>query len=130
MIEQGETGRIGPVRRVTAVATPALAMYGWSLFVSGLFVLASAGTRYPLAVYAWIAIFAAAVALPLLDLGVLAAAVERASGRAWLNGARRIEGKERGATATAARGVRYASCVWFANGLALWVATIASQFAG
>jgi len=118
------------MRRVTAVATPMLAAYGGSLFVSGLFVLASAGTRYPLAVYAWIALFAVAVTLPLLAMGMLVAAVERASGRAWLSGARRIEGTEGGASATAARGVRYASWAWLANGLALWVTTIASQFAG
>lgn len=129
MIEQGETGRVGTGRRVTAVATPALAVYGGALFVSGLFVLASAGTRYGLAVYGWILVFAVVVALPLLILGVLVAAAERASGRAWFSGARRIEGIERGASATAARGVRYASWVWLANGLALWVATIASQFA-
>ena len=129
MIEQGEPGRVRAVHRASgSLATPALAVYGGALFVSGLFVLASAGTRYSPAVYAWIAMFAVAVALPILVLGVLVAVVERASGRAWLSGARRIEASERGARTTAARGVRYASWVWLANGLALWVATVASQF--
>lgn len=129
MIEQRGSRHDGAA--TGAVRTPAtapLAAYGGALFVSGLFVLAAAGTRYALPVYVWIVLLATAVALPILALCVVVAALERASGRAWLSGARRIEASERGAGATAARGMRYASWVWLANGLALWVATVASQF--
>lgn len=129
MIEQGESQRGGAARSAgRSPATAALAAYGGTLFVSGLFVLATAGTRYAIVVYAWIALFAIAVALPLLILGVLVAVAERTTGRAWLSGARRIEAWERGTRPTAVRGVRYASWIWLANGLALWVATVASQF--
>lgn len=130
MIQQRESGEFhaaGGVRR--RPATAALTVYGGALFVSGLFVLVSAGTRYGLAVYAWIVLLALAIALPIMVLGILVAAVERATHRAWLSGARLIEVSERGASATVARGVRYASWIWLANGVALWVATVASQFA-
>lgn len=130
MIEQGDSGHVGAIRRFISPPTSALAAYGGALFVSGLFVLASAGTRYPLAVYGWILVFASLVALPLLILGVLGAGVERLSGRAWLSGAWRIEGQSRGVAVTVTRGVRYASWIWLANGAALWVATVATQFAG
>ncbi len=129
MFDQGQ-GRGVSAPTGHRVATAPLAVYGGGLFVSGLFVLAAAGTRYSVAVYGWIALLAVAVALPIALVGLLAAGAERASGRAWLSGARRIEGKERGPQQTAARGVRYASWIWLANGLALWVATVASEVAG
>jgi hypothetical protein len=106
-----------------------LAVYGSTLFASGLFVLAAAGTRYTPAVYAWIALLAAAVALPVAVAGCLVAGLEGVTGRAWLSGARRLQADERHLRATAARGVRYASWVWLSNGLALWAATVLSQFA-
>lgn len=129
MIKPRGAGRGGTVQRAgRGPATAALAVYGGGLFVSGLFVLVSAGARYAPAAYAGIALFAVAAALPIAALGMLAAVAERASGRAWLSGARRMEASERGARPTVARGVRYASWVWLANGLALWAATVASQF--
>ncbi|TAJ20321.1 MAG: hypothetical protein EPO65_04085 [Dehalococcoidia bacterium] len=120
---QEMAGRSGP-----RVATGPLVVYGASLFVSGLFVLASAGSGYSPLVYAWIALFACAVAFPIAGVGILAALVERMTGRMWLSGARRLEAADRGARPTIGRGARYASWIWLANGLALWIATIASQF--
>jgi len=99
------------------------------MFVTGLVVLASAGTRYPIAVYGWIVLLALAVAVPVGLVGLIAANVERVSGRAWLSGARRLGTTERASRSTVERGARYASWIWLANGLALWVATVASQFA-
>lgn len=128
MVEGHEAGRDVVREGRGRVATGPLVVYGASLFVSGLFGLASAGTRYSAEVYAWIALFAVAVALPIALVGVLAAAAERASGRVWLSGARRIEAGERGSRPTLIRGVRYTSWIWLANGLALWIATVASQF--
>lgn len=129
MIGSRESGAgvVGRRDRVP-LATANLAIYASALFVSGLFILAAAGTRYETAVYAWIALLAAAVAVPVVAAGYLMAGVERVTGRAWLSGARRLRPDERGWRATAARGVRYASWVWFANGAALWVATVLSQF--
>jgi hypothetical protein len=95
--------------------------------VSGLFVLAAVGTRLAPAVYGWIALLALAVALPVAALGLAAAAAERATGRVWLSGAQPLQAGERGRRRTAERGGRYASWIWIANGLALWVATLASQ---
>lgn len=126
MIER-ETASRGETAR--GIATGALAFYGGALFVSGLFVLASAGTRFAPAVYGWIGLFALAVAFPVAALGVAVAAVERAVGRAWLSGGRLLEAGECALRPTAARGLRYASWIWLANGAALWVATLASQFA-
>jgi hypothetical protein len=115
---------------VHRVSTGPLLVYGGAMFVTGLMVLAAAGTRYPIAVYGWIVLLAVAVAVPVGLVGLLAASVERASGRAWLSGARRLEMTERTSRPTVERGARYASWIWLANGLALWVATVASQFAG
>ena len=83
-----------------------------------------------MAVYGWIALLAVAIAVPAGLVGMLAASVERATGRALLSGARRLEARERGICLTAVRGLRYASWIWLANGLALWVATVASEVAG
>lgn len=120
---QDIVGQTGP-----RVATGLLAVYGVSLFITGLFVLAAAGTDYAPGVYAWIALLACMVAVPIAVVGVLAALVERVSGRVWLSHARPMEVGERGSRVTLSRGVRYASWIWLANGLALWIATIASQF--
>ncbi len=117
-----------PVHR-RPIPTVELAAYGAGCFVSGLFVLAAVGTQFAVAVYAWIFMFALAVAVPVGAAGVLVAAVERASGRAWLSGARRLPPQERVLRATASRGIRYASWVWLANGAALWVATVAASVA-
>lgn len=130
MFEQGNAGHGVSAPVVHRVATGPLLAYGGGMFVTGLFVLASAGTRYPIAVYGWIVLLAVAVALPVGLMGLLAASIEQASGRAWLSGARRLEVAERAPRPTVARGARYASWIWLANGLALWVATVASQFAG
>ena len=130
MIEQHRTDGRGVLTGSVHPGTAALAVYGGALFVSGLFVLATAGTRYEPAVYVWIAVFATVVALPIGALGVLVAALEQITGRAWLSGARRLEVSERRIGRTTARGLRYASWIWLANGLALWVATVASQFQG
>ena len=127
---QGEAGEGASAPAVHRVSTGPLLVYGGGMFVTGLVVLASAGTRYPIAVYGWIVLLAVAVALPVGLVGLLAASVERASGRAWLSGVRRLEVTERALRPTVGRGARYASWIWLTNGLALWVATVASQFAG
>lgn len=121
--EQNIVSQTGP-----RVATGTLAIYGVSLFVTGLFILAAAGTDFTAGVYVWIALFACMVAVPIALVGVLAALIERMSGRVWLSSARPMAIKDRGARTTLSRGVRYASWIWLANGLALWIATIASQF--
>ena len=127
---QDEAGQGAGAPMVHRVATGPLLAYGGGMFVTGLFVLASAGTRYPIAVYGWIVLLAVAVALPVGLVGLLAASVERATGRAWLSGARRLEVPERASRPTVERGARYASWIWLANGLALWTATVAWEFAG
>lgn len=113
-----------------APRTASLAFVGATVFVSGLFVLASAGTRFALPVYGWIAVMAALLCLPVGAVGLAAAAVETAIGRAGLGGWRRLEGTQRSRRGTLRRGVRYAGWLWLSNGLALWLATVASQFGG
>ncbi len=110
--------------------TAPLAFVGATVFVSGLFVLASAGTRFALPVYGWIALMAALLCLPVGMVGLVAAVVETAIGRAGLGGWRRLEDARRNRRGTLRRGVRYAGWLWLSNGLALWLATIASQFGG
>jgi len=105
-----------------------MALVGSTLFVSGLFVLAATGHAYPWLTHLFILGSAVLLSLPLLGLTALVAASEAVAGRAWANGLYRLGRPERGARATAVRALRYASVLWMANGLAMWLATILAQF--
>jgi hypothetical protein len=97
---------------------------GWTLFVSGFFVLAAAGANHASAVLVLVLGGAALVSLPIGPLTLGVEASEAPVRRAWASGLRRLAGEERRWDATAARGARYAGVLWAANGLALWLATI------
>ena len=131
MGEQGSSTRraaaIGPAT-VRRCSTPVLVVVGLSLFVSGLFVLAAAGTTYPWLTYLFLLASALAFSVPLLLITIVVVVSERLVGRAWANGLRRLDARERGARATAARSLRYAAVLWLANGAAMWFATVAAQF--
>ena len=115
-----------PLRRA---GTPALAFVGFTLFVSGLFVLVAAGSRYPWLTYLFVLGGAAALAAPLLFVTALVAASEALLGRAWANGLRPLAVEERAWRATARRGLRYGAVLWLANGAAFWLATVVAQLA-
>ena len=110
-----------------AVSTSTLALVGFTVFLSGLFVLAAAGTRYPLLTYVFVLGAAALLRLPLLAVTGLVAASETLVGRAWANGLRRLTWGERTSRGTATRALRYGAVLWLANGAAFWVATLLSQ---
>ena len=116
---------MAPIR---GTATSTLALVGFALFVSGLFALVAAGTRYPLATYLVVVVGAALLALPLLAVTALVAASEAVLGRAWANGLRVLGPEERRARSTAARALRYGAVLWLANGAAFWLATVLAQF--
>lgn len=118
-----QTGGAGLPR----IATGPMAIVGSSLFVSGLFVLAATGHAYPWLTHLFILGSAVLLSLPLLGLTALVAASEAAIGRAWANGLHRLGRPERGVRATSVRALRYASVLWIANGLAMWLATLMAQ---
>lgn len=130
MREQGSAGStmVSASTLAPRFATATLALVGFTWFVSGLFVLAAAGTAYPWLTYAFILASAAALSLPLLLITLLVAASEAVLGRAWANGLRRLEPRARRRRGTAARGLRYAAILWLANGAAFWFATVVAQF--
>lgn len=109
------------------IATGPLAVVGSTLFVSGLFVLAAAGHAYPWLTHLFILGSAVLLSLPLLGLTALVAASEAVLGRAWANGLHRLGRPQRGVRATSVRALRYASVLWTANGLAMWLATFVGQ---
>ena len=112
------------------VPTPRLAFVGFTVFVSGFFVLAATGRTYGLGTLALILTGAVVLTLPLAAFTQLVAASEGLVGRAWGAGFRRLDAANRAPLATAERGLRYAGVLWLANGLALWFATLASQLGG
>lgn len=116
---------LAPLR---SASTAALAFVGFTLFVSGLFVLVAAGSRYPWLTYLLVLGGAAALAAPLLLVGALVSGSEALLGRAWANGLRPLALEERTRRGTAARGLRYGAVLWLANGAAFWLATAAAQF--
>ena len=132
-MHEPQTPTSGPSALASAVSrlrvsTPGLAFIGVTWFVSGLFVLSSAGRAFPWETYALMLAGAVIAAVPLLLITLAVAASEAVLGRAWANGLRRLDGTARAVRPTAARGVRYAGVLWLANGAALWLATVASQF--
>lgn len=114
--------------RVPRFSTATLTLVGFTWFVSGLFVLAAAGTTYPWLTYPLILASAAVLSVPLLLITLLVAASEAVLGRAWANGLRRLDARGRQPGGIAGRGLRYAAILWLANGAAFWFATVASQF--
>ncbi|MDP2326846.1 MAG: hypothetical protein Q8M79_02035 [Dehalococcoidia bacterium] len=112
------------------VPTARLAFVGFTVFVSGFFVLAAAGRTYGFGTLALVLAGAVALTLPLAAFTQLVAASEGLVGRAWGAGFRRLNAADRAPLATAERGLRYAGVLWLANGLALWFATLASQLGG
>ena len=113
---------------VPRFSTPALVLVGFTLFVSGLFVLAAAGRDYPWLTYCLLLASAAVLAVPLLLVTLVVAASEALIGRAWANGLRRLDPRQRGVAGSATRALRYAAVLWLANGAALWLATVVAQF--
>ena len=130
MREQGSMRSVVTSRSAQAprFSTPALVVVGLPLFVSGLFVLAAAGTGYPWLMYFFLLASAVLLSLPLLLVTIVVAASETMIGQAWANGLRRLDPPQRGLAGTAERALRYAAVLWLANGAALWLATVVAQF--
>lgn len=125
MQERESVQAAGP--RLPRWSTPTLAIVGSSMFVTGLFVLTSAGHIYPWLTYLLILGAATVFAVPLYGITLLVAGTEALLGRAWANGLRRLPVADRGLRATSIRALRYASILWLANGAAMWLATVMSQ---
>ena len=100
---------------------------GSTVFVSGFFLLAAAGQDYQLEVHLVILALAAAVAVPILGLALVVAGSESLVGRAWASGFRELSLPERAVRGASVRALRYAGFLWLANGVALWLATLAGQ---
>lgn len=117
-----------PVSRPAALGgrlgTPRVAFIGWTLFVSGLFVLAATGAAYPVRTHLLIFAGAVLVSAPVGALMLAVAGSEALVHRAWASGFRRLDTANRGLPPTLARGLRYAGVIWAANGCALWFATV------
>ncbi len=105
-----------------------VALVGFTLFLSGFFLLAVAGRAFDLRVYALVLGGAATITVPILLLGLLVTLSESVVGRAWASGFRALGSHERHLAGTAARGLRYAGFLWMANGVALWVVTFTTSF--
>ena len=125
MQERESVQAAGP--RLPRWSTPTLAIVGSSMFVSGLFVLTSAGHVYPWMTYFVILLAATILAVPLYGITLLVAGTEALLGRAWANGLRRLPADDRRFRATSIRALRYASILWLANGAAMWLATVTAQ---
>jgi len=104
-----------------------VAVVGFSLFLSGFFLLAVAGRAFDLRVYGLVLAGGATVALPVYLLGVVVTASESVVGRAWASGFRVLSASERRFRGTAERALRYAGFLWMANGVALWVVTLTTK---
>ena len=125
MQERESVQAVGP--RLPRWSTPTLTIVGSSMFVSGLFVLTSAGHVYPWPTYLLILAAAVVLAVPLYGITLLVASSEALLGRAWANGLRRLPAADRHFRATSIRALRYASILWLANGAAMWLATVMAQ---
>ena len=124
----GVIGRLGArLPREVWPPTGWVALVGFTLFLSGFFLLAVAGRPFDLRVYALVLGGASAITLPILLLGMVVTLSESVVGRAWASGFRVLESHERHLAGTAARGVRYAGFLWMANGTALWVVTLTTH---
>jgi len=115
-----------PSSRFALPSTGWLAFVGFTIFVSGFFLLAAAGRGLPMSALAIVLGGAVLVALPLLALCIVVAWSEALVRRAWASGFRSLNIEERGRTGLMRRGLRYAGILWLANGGALWYAAIAS----
>ncbi len=104
-----------------------VAVVGFSLFLSGFFLLAVAGRAFDLRVYGLVLTGAAIITVPGYLLGLLVTASESVVGRAWASGFRELSGIERRLLGTAERALRYAGFLWMANGAALWVVTLTTH---
>jgi len=116
----------GPSSRFALPSTGWLAFVGFTIFVSGIFLLAAAGRGLPMSALAIVLGGAVLVALPLLALCIAVAWSEAMVRRAWASGFRRLSIEECGRTVMMWRGLRYAGVLWLANGGALWYAALAS----
>ncbi len=125
-MQEHQSARTGPMG-LPRWSTPSLGIVGSSLFVSGLFVLVTAGQVLPWLTYFFVLGAALLFTLPVLVVTVVVAVSEAVFRRAWANGLRPLDRRERAPRATLIRALRYASLVWLANGAAIWLAAVVGQ---